>query len=99
MISWFGRHVLLALLVAALIGLAGARSPPRAAGVGSTLAAMDSARCHEDGKAGASIDDARGKDMATACVIGVGCTAANFVAPEAISVALADMAEGANHWR
>ena len=99
MISRLGRQVLLALLVVALIGLPGARTTPMAAGVGSTLAAMGSALCDEHGNAGASKDHAHGKDMTTSCVIGAGCIAANFVAPEPISLAPPDAFEGAGQWR
>jgi hypothetical protein len=99
MISWFCRRVLLALLVVAVIGLPGARTAPMAGGMGSTLAAVGSAPCNEDGNADTSRDYAHRKDMTTSCVLGVGCVASNFVAPEPISLAPLDATEGASQWR
>jgi hypothetical protein len=99
MISRLGRQVLLALLVVALIGLPGARTTPMAAGAGSTLAAMGSALCDEQRNASPSKGYTHPKDMTASCVMGVGCVASNFVAPEPISLLPVDSTESASQWR
>jgi hypothetical protein len=98
MVSWFGRHIVLALLLVALIVPPGALTPPISAGAGSTLVAMVPTSCDEGGKAGASKERVHRNSMTMSCAFGAGCIAANFVAPEAISLALSDVSEGAIQW-
>jgi hypothetical protein len=80
MISWLGRHGLVALLVMALVGLSAARTLPSGIGVGHASAAMDRVPCDQDIKDVGSKDDTHGKGMTTSCALGFACASANFVA-------------------